>query len=196
MQEDQRLTLVNKGGTSFLVPAEGREGQINSYAKWNQAFRVFSEIITASYPAKAKELIQYNHVIHTASQTYIWENIYAYDNDFHLHISKKTQRTWSVILQQAWSMCLKDRVKDFSFNQGKGSSSGSSKNDYCRRFQEGKCHDGLACKYEHRCAICNKFGHGAHICRKRSFYRQNDYDNDRYGDRYHYYSDRCDSSTY
>ena len=74
-QEDQRLTFVNKGGVPFLVPANenGRDGQITSYARWDQAFRVYSEIITSKFPHKAQELLQYNYVIHTAAQMYSWE---------------------------------------------------------------------------------------------------------------------------
>ena len=39
----------------------------------------------------------------------------------------------------------------------------------CKRFNRGKCHEGASCKYDHRCTVpeCGKFGHGAHICRKR-----------------------------
>ena len=78
-QEDQRLTFVNKGGIPYLVPMNDNPASINSYGKWDQAFRVYSDIVTTQYPNKAHELIQYNHVIHTASQTYLWDNVYMYD---------------------------------------------------------------------------------------------------------------------
>ena len=191
-QEDQRFTFINKGGILYLVPAgDSKDGAIQNYAMWDQAFRVFSEIVSTKYPAKSTELIQYSHIIHTAAQTYLWENVYSYDKDFRIHISKNPTRTWSVILQQAWSMHLKERLKDFGSVSAKsgGSTPGNRSREYCRRFQKGKCNDRIHCKYDHHCAICNKFGHGAHICRRRgqSNAGQNDYD-DRY-DRYHYQHD-------
>ena len=71
---------------------------------------MYSNILTAKFPSKASELLQYNHVIHTASVTYHWENVYAYDREFRQHISRHPARSWVVILQQAWTMLLKDRL--------------------------------------------------------------------------------------
>ena len=85
--------------------------QIGSFLKWEQAFRVYSNILTKQYPSKATELLQYNHTIHVASMSYIWENVYAYDPEFRNHISRHPSCAWNVILQQAWTMILKDRLK-------------------------------------------------------------------------------------
>ena len=64
-------------------------------------------------------------------------------------------------------MLLKDRLKGDSAYP-KGDKSGK-RAEPCRRFNKGKCNFGLACKYDHRCAIkrCGKFGHGAHVCHLR-----------------------------
>ena len=194
-EEDHHLTFINKGGVPYLVPAsDSRDGTIGSYSKWDQAFRVYSEIITEKYPLKAQKLIQYNHVIHTAAQTYIWENVYSYDKDFRIHISHNPLRTWSVILQQAWTMKLKERLHEFNASQSRGQGSGG-KRDYCRRFQRGTCNDGVNCRYEHRCTICNKFGHGAHICRKRTGrdgygHEERGSDHECHNDRFHYFSEK------
>ena len=191
-EEDQHLTFVNKGGTPFLVPVSESPTAIHSYGKWDQAFRVYSDVITSTFPEKAQELIQYNHIIHTASQTYLWDNVYLYDKDFRIHISRNPTRSWAVILQQAWSMRLKDKING---NQSKGSTQNSStpgnkSKDYCRRFQPGQCNLGLSCRYEHRCTICGKFGHGAHICRCRT---DNWEDRNDKHDRFNFSSDRHDS---
>ena len=90
-QEDNRLTWVQKNGQPWLVPApeyNNSNGNINSDAKWYIAFRIYSEILTAKYPTKASELIQYEHIIYTVAQTYAWQNVYLYDKDFRIHISK------------------------------------------------------------------------------------------------------------
>ena len=109
--EHQHLEIINKNGLSYLSPISDRENvQINLYAKWEQAFRVYSNIITSCYPEKAPELLQYNNMVHSASLAYIWENVYSYDKEFRYHISKHLQRPWNVILQQVWTMILKDHL--------------------------------------------------------------------------------------
>ena len=119
------------------------------------------------------QLIQYNYTIHSASLSFTWENVYAYDRDFRMHISRHPERSWGVILQQAWTMRLRDRVsygKKFSTNNGGSGSnrrSGEGRNgNVCYKFNKGKCTYGFNCKFDHKCLICGKFGHGAHNCRK------------------------------
>ena len=145
--DDQRLELINRNGQTYLSPVSEHEFlQINSYIHWEQAFRVYSNVLMARFPQKAQELLQYNHTIHTASVSYSWENVYAYDKEFCHHISRHPTRSWAVILQQAWTMILKDRIKGDHWNQkgGKG-----KKPEICKRFNKGRCSYGLSCRYEH-----------------------------------------------
>ena len=115
-EEGQRLEIVNKNGMSFMSPVGDRESiTINHYGKWEQAFRVYSNILTSKYPGKSTELLQYNNTIHTASMSYIWENVYAYDKEFRQHIARHPSRPWGIILQQAWTMLLKDHLKHDNF---------------------------------------------------------------------------------
>ena len=86
-EDEQRLEIVNRNGMTYLAPVAGDSIQINTYNRWEQAFRIYSNIITAWFPEKASELLQYNHTIHMASMTYVWENVYAYDREFRHHIS-------------------------------------------------------------------------------------------------------------
>ena len=112
-EEGQRLEIINKNGSTYLSPAtdKGDVTAISSYFKWEQAFRIYSNVLTSKFPHKATELLQYNHTIQTASMTYIWENVYSYDKEFRYHISRHPLCSWSVILQQAWTMLIKDRLK-------------------------------------------------------------------------------------
>ena len=65
-EEEGRPEFVTKNGATFLAPAADKDNlQINSYIRWEQAYRVFSNILTTKYPGKATELLQYNHTIHT-----------------------------------------------------------------------------------------------------------------------------------
>ena len=164
-EQVQRMELINKNGMTFWSPVSNKDlnGGITSFSKWETAFRVFSNIYSTHYPLKAGELLQFSHVIHTASLTYHWENVYLYDREFRYHMSKHPQRSWSVILQQAWNLRLKDKLRYES--HGGDHSKGKSK-EICKRFNRGKCNLGASCKFDHRCLGCGKFGHGIHICRK------------------------------
>ena len=166
--EDHRYELVVRGGSTFFAPVSDRDATtITNFSKWEQVFRIFSNILTMAYPGKVSELIQYNHIIYTASLSYIWDNVYHYDKEFRMHVSKYPQRSWYIILQQAWSMCLKDKL--IEENRTPHSKAGKKFREPCRRFNRGKCTYGVKCHYDHRCAIkkCGKFGHGAHVCRLR-----------------------------
>ena len=170
--DNNLVEIVNKDGHTYLAPstADKNHTAITSFGKWEQAFRVYSDVLTRRYPFKAGELIQYNHLIHTATQSYYWDNVYQYDRDFRTHISRHPTRSWSVILQQAWTIRLKDRIRNDNNNnrQGQGHSGRKSGGkEICKRFNRGKCTFGLTCRYDHHCSVpkCGKFGHGAHICR-------------------------------
>ena len=87
-EDDHRMELISKGGQTFFVPVSDLEvSNIGSFNKWEQAFRVFSNVYTQEFPHRASELIQYNQVIFAASQSFVWENIYHYDKEFRHHLS-------------------------------------------------------------------------------------------------------------
>ena len=95
LQEDDgnRLELVIKNGKTFWAPANDTNTAISSFSRWEQAFRVYSDIYSRRYPERSTELNQYNHTIHTASLTFVWNNVYAYDKDFRLHFSRHLTRS-------------------------------------------------------------------------------------------------------
>lgn len=119
-EDNQRMEIVNRGGMTYWLQVGDHEGTvISNYSRWEQAFHVFNNVYTSFHPHRAGELIQYGHVIHTASQSFIWENVYRYDCDFRTHMSRHHMNcSWGVILQQAWSMFLKDKI---SGGGGRGS---------------------------------------------------------------------------
>ena len=169
-EDDHRMELVSRGRSTFFVPVSDREvsGTINSFFHWEQAFRVFSNVYTKFYLDRATELIQYNHLIHTASLSFIWENVYKYDKEFRLHLSNYPECNWGVISQQAWSVYLKDRISRYDrYDNSQSTSPGSKKKEICKRFNKGKCNKGFRCNFDHRCLECGKFRHGAHICRNK-----------------------------
>ena len=165
LDDEGKLEMFLKNG-AYWMPANTAVS-INSFTKWEQAFRVFSNIYCKANPHQAAELIEYNHVIYTISLAYTWENVYTYDREFRMHMARFPQRSWAMILPQAWSLRLRDRIT----NQGGSAGSSNFRNagkqsEPCRRFNWGKCNFGAQCKYEHRCSYCFKFGHGVLTCRK------------------------------
>ena len=163
--DDSRYEMIVRDGKTYWVPASNNEAtDISSYNRWEQAFRVFSDVYVRAFPHRASELVQYSHLIHTASQTYIWENVYMYDKDFHLHLSRYPKRSWSIILQQAWAVRLKDKLKNGPTNFN--STGGQTRNEICKRYNKGKCLYSSECNFEHRCSFCFKFGHSVINCRR------------------------------
>ena len=134
--------------------------------KLNQAFSVFSNIYTKANLHRSSELIDYNHVIHTISLCYVWDNVYLYNKDFRMHIAWSPERNWSIILQQAWSLRLTGNMNSSS---GGGHSPGSNKDripEPCKRYNRRKCNYGTLWRYEHHCSYCLKFRHTILTCRK------------------------------
>ena len=157
---------------SYWVPMVDKNS-INCFEKWDQAFRVYLDVYSGQYPEWTTELIQYGHIIQTASYSYQWENVYLYDREFRKHMERFPSRSWGVILQQAWTMFLKDRLNSTpqtSKANGVGNNSGQRKpgarRKLCYPFNDGNCHYGARWKFNHRCSFCDKFGHGAYNCRK------------------------------
>ena len=209
-EEDQHLEMIVHGGKTYWVPAGDCDVQsIHNFGRWEQAFRVYSDIYLRSHPSRSTELIQYNHIIHMTSLTYTWENVYSYDKDFRIHISQHPECSWGIILQQAWAMRLKDKISRFegqkqdyygrrhSSSPSQASTSNSESvdiNTICRHYNRGRCSFGHTCRYEHHCLYCFKFGHSISNCRKlaadksqKRDGRYNRYDQDRCSDHY-----RCD----
>ena len=170
MVEDNRMELINHNGQAFYVPATDRDNNnsINNFHRWELAFWVFSDIYLQHHPTRTAALIQYNHIIQVASLTYNWDNVYRYDREFRLHIAQNPGRSWGIILQQVWSVTLKD--KNHSNSGGQEGLRSRGRRDICFRFNSGKCTYGAKCKFDHRCGICGKYGHGAHNCRKLGHY--------------------------
>ena len=91
--------------------------------------------------------------------------MYQYEKEFRLHISRHPQRSWVIILQQVWNLKLCEKLRHDHNNDSKGK---FKSKEICKRFNRGKCPNGMSCKYEHRCLNCGKFGHGEHICRAKN----------------------------
>ena len=184
------MEMVNRGGLTYWVPiSERTSGSISNIAKWEEAFRIYTE----GNPSRAVELIQYSHIIHEAALEYPWENVYSYDREFRLHMSKYPLRNWGIILQQTWTLKMQRQVGGSSRggsshgHSSKDANGRSSRRNICWKFNQGRCTYRISCKFEHKCAICNKWGHGAvNCCRGRNRTNRDYYDNET-GERRNYH---------
>ena len=51
VEDDKCMEMINRNGQTFWVPVSDRENNaINSFHKWEQAFRVYSKIYTGDIP--------------------------------------------------------------------------------------------------------------------------------------------------
>ena len=69
VEEDGKMEMYVRNGKTFWMPASNSVN-INGFSRWEQAFRVFSNIYCKANPHRAAELIEYNHVIHTITFTH------------------------------------------------------------------------------------------------------------------------------
>ena len=76
-EEDTRMEMVVRNGRTFVSPVSSVIA-ITNFNRWEQAFRVFSNICCKANPDRCAELIEYNHVIHTISMAYAWYNVYVF----------------------------------------------------------------------------------------------------------------------
>ena len=179
--DENHLEWIQKDGGTFLVPANNKDNKINSFRKWEQAFRAYATIYCGANPQRSKEIWQYITVINTASSSYLWENVYNYDITFRHLMAFNPQRSWAVTYNQMWNLSMRDPIPKSNRNTqfahysngqtGKSSSANQgqkrNKSDYCWNFNKGvPCKFGNKCKFVEKCKYCDSSAHGVHACPK------------------------------
>lgn len=170
---DQRLQVVNKDGMSYFVPADKDTFKdISGYRQWEIAFRVFMGVYLSKWPDRAGELLEYSHVIQTASLTYPWECVYNYDIAIREIMTGSPGRLWGKICQHTWALELGEPTAKTAgaagvSNTGTVSTNSRGQKKVCWRFNKGRCPFGSNCEFDHRCSVCGGRSHGRHNCFKR-----------------------------
>ena len=170
-----KLDFLVKEGQSYVVAAQNdKEVKINSYRRWEQAFKVYMILFSEKNPTRAAEILAYADIISNASQTFVWENVAMYDYYFRRLMEKHPNRSWARTHTQLWTLTMKDHVnaKYLGFqlgNNNAGTSSGKKtlKELCCWRYNRGKCTRGDDCKFEHRCSLCGSPSHIMINCHRR-----------------------------
>ena len=103
------MELVNKGGLTYWIPMVEKDlSAINSYIRWEQAFWVYINIWAMVNPDRVSEILQCNHAIEVAATNFQWDNVYQYDREFRIQMGEHPDCNWGIILQQAWSLYMKN----------------------------------------------------------------------------------------
>ena len=123
----------------------------------------------------------------TAAATFTWNNVCSSDCLFRHLKEQFPNRSWAVIYQHGYSTLLKDHLPTKSSgsinyggskvgraNDAQASSSSANQNnnnksvrEVCWKFNRGRCKYGTNCRYDHRCADCNKSGHDKNSCQRK-----------------------------
>lgn len=187
--EEDNFAMVNRDGRMYLsraTPNHDKEQlpSINSYSKWQTAFRIFAAIYSKEFPNKGAELYQYQHSIQKAASKFYWDNVYNYDILFRKRMAKHHPRkSWALRYDTAWTFELMDKLprqdpsaagyvvpdnytQSGELNKGHSPNMNNKGKKYCGLLNKtGKCKYGKLCRFEHRCYFCHKKGHGIVSCR-------------------------------
>ena len=188
-QENNRLEWVQRDGNTFLAPVTGNN-KITNVKKWDQAFRMYATFYCGANPSRSREIWQYVDIIHTAANTFVWDNVYNYDVTFRHLMEFNPQRSWGKTYTQMWHLAMKEplfkngfnRNQNYRQNNGYFSNGASTKNnqqnqshqgaakkkpDYCWNYNRGiRCKYGNKCKYIERCSYCDASNHAKFNCPK------------------------------
>lgn len=190
--DDEGFATITKQGRLYLnktapLRQEKDLPSLNSFSKWQVAFRIFAAIYEKQFPDKGVELRQYERSIQKAASKFYWENVIIYDKLFRKRIAKYhlragyPKKSWAVKYHTAWDFELMDKLStqdqsasgfvlpnncNNNTNKSNASPNGFRARKYCGYFNKtGKCKYGNKCKFDHRCFYCNKRGHGIANCR-------------------------------
>ena len=182
--QESKVEIINSEGQSFSLAttAPDREAKITNVKKWERAFRVYAMVYTEANPHRAPELMQYIDNIHSAANTFLWENVAVYDYMFRKLMEKYPNRSWGVTNTHMWTMYLKDHIpagKVVAYG-----ASGGNKRDWrdmaCWRYNKNKCNrSAQECRFEHRCSVCGSFSHIMLGCPKKGGKKSNDKSSDK-----------------
>lgn len=191
--DHDKFRMVSKDGYSYFVDDKESSNKedglpINSLARWDQAFRVYSAIYLEANPLKVADMAEYTQNIHKWALTYPWQRVYNYDILFRQLVEKEPSRPWDVVHYNYFMSQFGENLNltqggraNSSYGGGPAPSAGGSnfggarssqfalnKKDCCFRFNKtGKCKWGDNCNWEHKCYLCGLSNHGYYNCRFR-----------------------------
>ena len=168
---EQPLQFVTKNGKLVLVKAPVGN-KIDSWGKWNKAFRFFTEIYAIKYPFKCMQLVQYAGLLNNLAGKFPFYQVYNYDKEFQRELEQVPGLQWNNIDQQLWSTCLHG-VNIMSQNQPRGMQQPQQQCwqqqqfewpfRHCFAHSRGGCNC-PSCKFPHICGWCGAANHVTSNC--------------------------------
>ena len=118
---EDRFGWIQRDGGMFLVTVSSKDSRITGVHKWEQAFRVYATIYCGANPYRSKEIWQYVSVINSAASAYSWENVAGYDYTFRHLMAFNPKRSWAIMYNQMWNLCMRDPLPRNNHNQNRWS---------------------------------------------------------------------------
>ena len=182
-EEERPIRLFERNGETYVAPSSKVNSKIASVHKWDQAFRIYAAIYSKAQPARAVEISQYVHMIHTAASSFIWSNVAYYDQTFRQLMTHNPARSRAKTYTQGWHLAMTDpigtrpQVNDSS-TRVLGSSTGADwRDECCWHFNGNRCRMGASdCKFNHQCTYCGGWNHGSYNCKRRMAKREGRHD--------------------
>ena len=78
----------------FLPASDNEQARINSFEKWEEAFRIYTSIFTKANPHKTIEIFQHIDNIKGATKDFTWDSIVQYNEKFRELMSTFPMRNW------------------------------------------------------------------------------------------------------
>ena len=111
MNQSEASMEVICNGTSYILPSiNQKENKITNIRRWEQGLRVYAAIYSEINPHRAEEIWQYVHIINSAAQSFVWENVAYYDYTFRQLMERKPVRSWAKIYTQIWNLAMRDPI--------------------------------------------------------------------------------------
>ncbi len=174
--DDDNIEVKMQNALTFYLPASKPCRKIDCVETWLKAFVVFDSAFNLYHPNKAATLLEYRTSIERFAADFDWVNVYAYDRHFRQVQANKPGRPWNLVNQDAKDQHLirgckgVEKKPGFNGNGQKPVNKGDKKKrcELCHRWNsKGQCRFGDNCRFDHRCTICGKPGHGAISCGRR-----------------------------
>ena len=171
------FTIGTPESPAWQIRPRNQAPRITSIEQWTSAFFIFASIYLIRHPTRARELLKYADIVRSAAfrrTGYGWRD---YDIQFRLRQARMPSRSWASIDAELWLTLLAAPIQQPNFRSFASvgqTTTGPSRpfqrsptNGICFDFNRGHCFR-AACRFIHKCTICQSAGHPATNCRTRA----------------------------
>lgn len=167
IESENEPQLFLDGRVVFTSTNKRNRRRIEDIVSWIEAFTIYSQVLTAYFPHRWRDLTSYKLLILRTYRKLSGRVWLHYDKAFREHAAATKLTDWSSINSQLFNLhaagasarSVLDKDSNWEPSGAKGS------DEVCKSWNRGKCTaPGLACKYYHKCSQCGG-GHRRLNCR-------------------------------